>query len=84
MFNALERRIAGSIDKRKEIFVIELLRSGVEPQTAMEVARIVADAILDEQLSCEQAQLVKVACAAWLKGRKRQQFVDEVLQSFAS
>lgn len=84
MFDALTRRSVPSIDKRNEIFVAELLRSGVEPTAAIEVARIVADALPDEQLTSEQRQLVKAACTKWLKERKRQQFIDRVLESFPS
>jgi hypothetical protein len=88
MFSAIKKRRAFSIseriNERRRIFVAELLKSGVEPQKAVEVAKIVADGIPDEQLTTEQMQLVQSACAKWLKERKRQQFINEVLQSFTS
>jgi hypothetical protein len=83
MFSAVKECQAFSINERRSIFVTELLKSGVEPRTAVEVARIVADEIPDEQLTSEQRELVKAACLKWLEERKRQQFIDQVLQSFA-
>ena len=52
----------------------------MEPQQAAEAAKIMATDLADEQLTSEQRQLVKAACTKWLKERKRQNFVDEVIQ----
>jgi hypothetical protein len=69
-----------SVEGRKTIFTTELLKSGVEAPKAVEVARILASELTDEQLTNEQIELVKTACARWLKERKRQNFVDGVIQ----
>lgn len=80
MLTALKEYKFLSIEERKEIFATELLKSGVEPREAVEVAGIVADELPDEQLTSRQLQLVKAACTKWLKERKRQQFINEVLK----
>lgn len=71
---------AFSPSERKEIFITELLKSGVEPQQAIRAAAILATELSDEQLTSEQIQLVKEACEKWLKARKRQEFIDSVLR----
>lgn len=76
------RTLALSTERRQEIFTMELLKSGVEPKAATEVARIVATELADEQLTSKQVELVKAACTKWLKERKRQNFVDEIIQQF--
>lgn len=82
MYSPLEERKTLSIDQRKEVFATELLKTGIEPQTAVEVAEIVANELPDEQLTSEQIQLVRATFAKWLEGRKRQQFIDEAIQRF--
>lgn len=72
---------AFSFDERKEIFITELLKSGVEPRQAIRVATILATELSDEQLTSEQIQLVESACEKWLKARKRQEFIDSVLRN---
>lgn len=74
------RTSTSSIEERKAIFTTELLKSGVEAPKAIEVAHILALELTDEQLSSEQIELVKAACARWLRERKRQNFVDEIIQ----
>lgn len=80
MFDALEKPSVPPVANKREIFAAELLKSGVESQTAMEVARIVADGLPDEQLTSKQRQIVKAACTRWFQAYKRQQFIDKVLQ----
>lgn len=79
MLNVM-RTPTSSVEGRKAIFTTELLKSGVEAQKAVEVAHILAFELTDEQLTNEQIELVKAACARWLKERKRQNFVDEIIQ----
>lgn len=71
---------ASLTEGRIGIFTTELLRSGVEAQKAVEAARILATELPDEQLTIEQIELVKAACEKWLKQRKRQNFIDEIIQ----
>lgn len=82
MLNVI-RTSASSTEGRKAIFAAELLKSGVEAQKADEAARILAAKLTDEQLTDEQIELVQAACERWLKERKRQNFVDEIIQQIS-
>jgi hypothetical protein len=65
----------------EEVYLTELVRSAVEYQTAIKVAGILAAEKPDEHLTGEEAQLVREACALWLKRRKRMTFISEVINS---
>lgn len=68
------------LEERKQIFITELLRSGVGLEQATEAASILITDLPDEQLTSEQIQLVNEACAQWLRERRRQDFIDQVLR----
>jgi hypothetical protein len=63
----------------EEVYLTELVKSAVEYQTAIKVAGILAAEKPDEHLTSEEVQLVRDACALWLKRRKRMEFISEVL-----
>ena len=80
IIRTIKTPVTSSTEGKKEIFAVELLKSGVAAQHAVEAANILATELADEQLTNEQIELVKAACSKWLKERKRQNLVDEVIQ----
>jgi hypothetical protein len=80
MLNETEKSDLSLLKEKEEIFITELLKSGIEPQKAVRAAKILASEKSDEQLTPEEIQLVEAACSAWLKQRKRLDFINQVLQ----
>ena len=68
-----------SPDKKEQLFHAELLKSGVEHQTAMRVAKLLASACPDTELSAEEQQLMTQACRQWLDWHKQRRKVSQVL-----
>lgn len=65
-------KFALSIKEKKEMYSLELFRSGVEPSKAIKAAKILASDKPDELLTEEERQIVIEACKEWLISRKSQ------------
>lgn len=75
----LIQRFLMLIEEREWLFHAELIKAGVDFQRAAQTAKILAMRKPDEQLTPEEQQLVKSACAQWLAQRKRMRFISQVL-----
>ena len=76
-----------STEERKKLYHTELIKAGIDFHQAEKVARLLAENLLlaedllDEQLTPEENQLVQDVCAQWLTQRKRMNFISKTLNS---
>lgn len=68
-----------SPEKKEQLFHAELLKSGVDHQTAVRVAQLLGSARPDTELSAEEQQLMTQACRQWLDWHKQRRKVSQVL-----
>lgn len=68
-------------ETQKQIFITELVKSGVDYAKAVETAQVIVSGKADEELSDDEAAEASAVCREWLKQRKRSDFINHVLYS---
>lgn len=76
MFN----KILMTVEDKEKLFQTELIKSGVPHADAVKVARILACGQWEDELSCEDQQLVERACQRWLNYRRILREITSSLQ----
>ncbi|HEY9624286.1 MAG TPA: hypothetical protein V6C78_28280 [Crinalium sp.] len=76
-----------STEERKRLYHTELIKAGIDFHQAEKVSKLLAENsllaenLLDEQLTPEENQLVQDVCTRWLAQRKRMNFISKTLSS---
>ncbi|HEY9295062.1 MAG TPA: hypothetical protein VIQ31_01580 [Phormidium sp.] len=68
-----------SIEERKQLFHIELIKVGIDYRQAEKAAELLSESLPNEQLTQAEQQLIQVVCTQWLKYRKRMAFISQVI-----
>lgn len=76
----MPHRLRLSPEDKEQLFYNELLKSGVEYQAAIRVAKLIASAHPDTSLSAEDHELMTQACQQWLNWHKRRQKISHLLR----
>jgi hypothetical protein len=64
-----------SVEEQERLYQTELIKAGVDFRQAEKAAKLLAEDLLDEQLTREEHQLIQSVCTQWLAQRKRMTFI---------
>ncbi|MBD2165135.1 hypothetical protein H6G04_12060 [Calothrix membranacea FACHB-236] len=67
------------LQKERQLLHTELVKYGIDYDTAAKAAQILAEKKPDEVLTEEEIQLTKQVCELWLQQRNRLASIDKVI-----